>query len=147
MSTPQEQEDAKVVSDMQKLARLVDTQLPYGWGFVVLAFPFGAGGRMNYISNAQRADIVRAMYEFIEATKEKWGEHVPEGAAAEDEELGRARQRIAELEGMLARLNPTNRADLIWILDRAAELFEINGDTTWALRARQYKKAFEQSAK
>jgi hypothetical protein len=73
--------------------------LPYGWGFVVLAFPFGAGGRMNYISNAERADIVRVMYEFIEATKGKWGEHEPDlGAAAEDEQLGRARQRIAELE-------------------------------------------------
>jgi len=102
---------------------------------------------LAHISNAQRADIVRAMYEFIEVTKEKWAEHVPESAAAEDTELGRARQRIAELEGILARLNPTNLADLIWILDRAAELFEINGDTTWALRARQYQKAFEQSTK
>jgi hypothetical protein len=101
MSEPQEEEDEKVRADLQALARHVDNQLPYGWGFVVLAFPFGAGVRMNYISNAQRADIVRAMYEFIEATKGKWGEHVPEGAAAEDEELGRARQRIAELEGIL----------------------------------------------
>src|SRR4029077_16806737 len=78
MSTPQEAEDAKVVKDLQALARHVDRQLPYGWGFVVLAFPFGAGSRMNYISNANRADIVRAMYEFIEATKGKWAEHQPE---------------------------------------------------------------------
>jgi hypothetical protein len=104
MSSAQEEEDAKVVSDMQKLARLVDAQLPYGWGFVVLAFPFGAGGRMNYISNADRADIVRAMYEFIEATKEKWADHEPElGAAAEDEQLGRTRQQIAELKRLLTR--------------------------------------------
>jgi hypothetical protein len=103
MSSPQEQEDQKVRADFQALARHVDKQLPYGWGFVVLAFPFGAGGRMNYISNADRPDIVRAMYEFIEATKDKWGEHVPEGAAAEDEEIGRARQRIAELEGLLKK--------------------------------------------
>jgi hypothetical protein len=104
MSTPQEAEDAKVVKDLQALGRHVDRQLPYGWGFVVLAFPFGAGGRMNYISNAERADVVRAMYEFIEATKEKWAEHEPDlGAAAEDEQLGRARQRIAELEGLLAQ--------------------------------------------
>jgi hypothetical protein len=35
----------------------------------------------------------------LEATNGKWGEHVPEGsAAAEDEQLARARQRIAELE-------------------------------------------------
>jgi hypothetical protein len=104
MSTLQEQEDQKVRADLQALGRHVDHQLPYGWGFVVLAFPFGAGGRMNYISNAQRADVVRAMYEFIEATKEKWAEHEPNiGAAAEDEQLGRARQQIAELKRLLTR--------------------------------------------
>jgi hypothetical protein len=141
----QQEADEKFRSDLQALARHVDKQLPYGWGFVVLAFPFGAGSRMNYISNAQRADIVRAMYEFIEATKEKWGEHVPEGAAAEDTELGRARQRIAELEGVLASildLNQTNLADLVWILDHAAEFFTIAESTTWALRALKYKEFF-----
>ena len=103
--TPQEKEDAKVRADLQKLAKLLDAQLPYGWGFVFLAFPFGAGGRMNYIANAARVDVVRAMYEFIEATKGQWAEHEPElGAAAEDEQLGRARQRIAELERELANL-------------------------------------------
>jgi hypothetical protein len=100
--TPQEEEDRKVRADLQALAKHVDRQLPYGWGFVVLAFPFGAGGRMNYIANAQRADVVRAMYEFIEATKAGWAEHTPEPSeAAEDEELGRLRQRVAELEGLL----------------------------------------------
>jgi hypothetical protein len=103
--TPQEKEDAKVKADLQKLARLIDSQLPYGWGFVVLAFPFGADARMNYIANAERADVIRVMYEFIEATKKQWAEHEPElGAAAEDEQLGRARQRIAELERELANL-------------------------------------------
>jgi hypothetical protein len=101
--TPQETEDAKVRNDLQQIARSVDRQLPFGWGWVVLAFPFGAGGRMNYVSNARRPDVVRAMYEFIEATKAKWGENVPEDSAAEDEQLGRARQRIAELEGYLVQ--------------------------------------------
>jgi hypothetical protein len=100
MST--EQEDAKVRADLQALARHVHAQLPYGWGFVLLAFPYGAGGRMNYVANANRADVVRAMYEFIEATKVGWGEHVPEeSAAAEDEQIGRLRQRVAELERQL----------------------------------------------
>jgi hypothetical protein len=103
--TPEERDDAKVRRDLQSLGRHVDNQLPYGWGFVVLAFPFGVGGRMNYVANAVRADVVRAMYEFIEATKEKWGEYQPkETARAEDEQLGRARQRIAELEGELVKL-------------------------------------------
>jgi hypothetical protein len=99
-----EEEDAKVRRDLQALARHVDRQLPYGWGFVLLAFPFGTDGRMNYVANAQRVDVVRAMYEFIEATKEKWAAHEPEqGSAAEDEQLARARQRIAELEEELRR--------------------------------------------
>ena len=100
--TPQEEEDRKVRADLQALANHVDRQLPYGWGFVVLAFPFGEGGRMNYIANAERADVVRAMYEFIEHTKRGWMEHEPPiGSAAEDEEIGRLRQRVAELEGLL----------------------------------------------
>ena len=104
--TPQEEDDAKVIRDLQAIGRHVEHQLPFGWGFVVLAFPFGADGRMNYLSNADRADVVRAMYEFIEATKaEKWASHEPPiGAAAEDEQLARARQRIAELEGELAKI-------------------------------------------
>lgn len=94
-----EQEDKKVRADLQAIANHIDKQLPYGWGFVVLAFPYGKDGRMNYVSNANRADVVRAMYEFIEATKAGWGENVPEeSAAAEDEQLGRLRQRVAELE-------------------------------------------------
>lgn len=102
--TPQEEEDQKVRADLQALARHVDKQLPYGWGFVVLAFPFGAGGRMNYIANAERADVVRAMYEFIDATKAGWAEHVPDPSeATEDEEIGRLRQRVAELEGLLKK--------------------------------------------
>ena len=103
--TPQEQEDAKVRNDMQRLAKHLDQQLPYGWGFVFLAFPFGQGGRLNYVANADRPDVVRVMYEFIERSKEKFGEHLAEeGAVAEDEALGRYRQRIAELEGLITEL-------------------------------------------
>jgi hypothetical protein len=105
LEDPQAQEDQKVRKDLQAIARTVDRQIPYGWGFVVLAFPFGAGGRMNYVANANRADVVRAMYEFIEATKAGWAKDEPPiGSAAEDEQLGRARQRIAELEGEREKL-------------------------------------------
>lgn len=101
--TPQEEEDAKVRADLQALGRHVDHQLPFGWGFVMLAFPYGEGGRMNYVASARRGDVVRAMYEFIEATKEKFGEHVAEDGARDDAELGRLRQRVAELEGMVSK--------------------------------------------
>lgn len=34
-------------------------------GFALLVFDFGGGGFMNYISNADRDDMLRAMGEFI----------------------------------------------------------------------------------
>lgn len=108
--TPLEKEDQEVRAKMQALAKLVDAQLPVGWGFVVLCFSFGADGRMNYVANAKREDVVRAMYEFIAATKAQWADHEPEQSAAmEDEQLGRARQRIAELERELEILKERAR--------------------------------------
>jgi hypothetical protein len=100
MTTPLAQ-DMKVRADMQMFARYLKSMLPQGWGFAVLAFPFGAEGRVNYVGHGSQADIVRSLYEFITATKTSWGEHVPEGAAAEDTELGQLRQRVAELEHKL----------------------------------------------
>jgi len=41
-------------------------------------------------------------------------------------------------------LNPTNVADLVWILDHAAEFFTMAESTTWALRALRYKEFFSQ---
>lgn len=99
-------QDEYVRDKMQQIGRYVDDQVPEKWGWIVLTYPFGAGGRMNYISNSQRADVVRALYEFIEATKDSWAGHEPEGSsAAEDEELGRLRQRVALLERKLAKHN------------------------------------------
>lgn len=97
--TSQEQEEQEVRGKLKELAKLVDKQLPIGWGFALLCFTFGEEGRMTYVANAKRSSVVRAMYEFIEATKEKYGEDVPDlSEAAQDTALGRARQRIAELE-------------------------------------------------
>lgn len=37
-----------------------------GYGFALFIFPLdGHGGRMNYISNAERADMLAALREFI----------------------------------------------------------------------------------
>ena len=54
---------------MNALARYMDDAFK-GYGFALLVFPFAdnrgyMNGRMNYISNAQRADMLVAMKEFI----------------------------------------------------------------------------------
>lgn len=102
-----DEEDAQVRAKMQQLGRYVDRELPYGWGWIVLAFPFGSGGRMNYVSNAKRPDVVRAMYEFIAATKASWGKQDPDfeaGTHAGDELIGRLRQEVAALEEQVRQL-------------------------------------------
>lgn len=51
---------------MQKIGHLVNEELPDGWGFFVMAFPFENNqGRMNYVSNGRREDIHNLMIEFL----------------------------------------------------------------------------------
>jgi hypothetical protein len=55
---------------MQETARTVATILPPGTGFVILAFDLDhSGGRLEYISNGNRADIVKVMKEWIAKTE------------------------------------------------------------------------------
>jgi hypothetical protein len=52
-----------------------------------------------------------------------------------------------EEEDAKVKLNSTNIADLIWILDRAIFFFESQGETTWARRAERYKEIFLQAGR
>lgn len=62
---------------LQELARAIDEELPQNWGFFLMVFPFGEEpGRMNYISNGKRQDVVRLMKEFLAKQNEKnWMTH------------------------------------------------------------------------
>ena len=54
---------------MRDIAGILDgaiSQHMSNQGFALLIFDLGEGGTMNYISNAQRDDMVKAMQEFIE---------------------------------------------------------------------------------
>lgn len=64
---PEDGKDAFTRDAMQKIARLIDEELPDGWGFFLMAYPFGeAKGRMNYVANGKRDDVIKLMKEFIE---------------------------------------------------------------------------------
>ena len=45
------------------------------WGFAMLVFRFGEEGRCNYISNAQRPEMLTAMKEFIARAEGRLVEH------------------------------------------------------------------------
>lgn len=54
------------------LATMVEQNIPKEYGFCLLLFPFGEGAdnRMQYISNGNREDIVKAMKEWIKKTED-----------------------------------------------------------------------------
>jgi hypothetical protein len=54
-----------VQGTLKDLGRDIGRRLPDGWGFGLFLFHFGAGGTMTWISNAQRADMLAALQEFI----------------------------------------------------------------------------------
>ena len=51
---------------MQSIARVVGNMVPQGWGFTVLCFSFGENGFMNYVSNANRQDMIKSLREMVE---------------------------------------------------------------------------------
>lgn len=65
----------EIKSKMQTIAKKVDEELPEGFGFCVLVFPFGErpDGQLMYASNADRLDIVNAMEEWIAKTRDTFG--------------------------------------------------------------------------
>ena len=66
--------DIEVKKKLQMIAGKVSAELPKGYGFCLLTFGFnGIGKEMMYVSNANREDIVEAMKEWIEKTKENYG--------------------------------------------------------------------------
>lgn len=61
---------------MQQIAKKVKEELPEGFGSVVLAFEFDAApntAQMMYVSNANRDDVEKAMEEWIEKTRNSYG--------------------------------------------------------------------------
>jgi hypothetical protein len=68
-----------VTDRMQELGRTVETILPPNTGFVVLAFDLNTDcGRLEYVSNAVREDVVKTMKEFIAKTEGtgRWAKHL-----------------------------------------------------------------------
>lgn len=51
---------------MQAIGKAVEKELPAGHGFFVLCFPFNDSDALGeYVSNAQRADVLATMRNFI----------------------------------------------------------------------------------
>lgn len=51
------------------LAKIIDDALPDGAGFALLIVDYGNEGRMSWISNVQRDDMIATMKDFIAASE------------------------------------------------------------------------------
>lgn len=51
--------------EANEIAAILHGILPPGVGFAMLFFDFGPGGRMSYISDADRPDMIKAIKELI----------------------------------------------------------------------------------
>lgn len=61
MSTSREQ----LETHAREIGRTIAGALPKGVGFALLVFDFGEGGNLAWMSNANRADMVNSLKEFI----------------------------------------------------------------------------------
>lgn len=65
--------------NLNLLANMVGNALPDNMGFCLMVFPFGGkGGLLQYISNGNREDVLKALKEWIATvdTDEKFGKDI-----------------------------------------------------------------------
>lgn len=63
--------------EMRELALKIQTEIK-GLGFALIVFQFNEPGISNYISNAQRVDMIKAMKETISRLENKQDFETPE---------------------------------------------------------------------
>jgi hypothetical protein len=56
----------EVEAALREIGELIKKKTPAGFGFSLLMFQYGEGGAMFYLSSAERADMIKAMKEFIQ---------------------------------------------------------------------------------
>lgn len=73
-------EDQELIeARLGEIARTVEDMLPTETGFILFAFDFGNSPerRMQYVSNANREDAMKAMLEWMDKTSNgKYGKHL-----------------------------------------------------------------------
>lgn len=62
-------EPDKLKDTLNRAMVAVTKEFPPKTGVIVFAFDFGGGGGMSYASNAERADAIRALEEWLQHVK------------------------------------------------------------------------------
>jgi hypothetical protein len=63
---------------MQEMAEKVGKMLPQDFGFAIIVFPFNNPGISNYISNANRSDMIKALRETADRLEKRQDFETPD---------------------------------------------------------------------
>jgi hypothetical protein len=77
--TDNEKKDANTRTHLQKIAHSVNEQLPEGWGFILMAFPYDEpNGRLNYVASCKREDGIKVVREWLkkQSNPDNFGKHL-----------------------------------------------------------------------
>lgn len=69
---------------MKAMAKKVEAMLPKDFGFTILVFKFNKPGESNYISNANREDMIKALRETADRLEKKQDYETPEDNIYQD---------------------------------------------------------------
>ena len=58
---------------LKYIASLLQTQIPKDYGFIFMTYKHNSQGELMYVSNSNREDVVKCLEEFIEKTKNTYG--------------------------------------------------------------------------
>lgn len=63
---------------LQLAAQEIQARLPDNWGFILLAAPYGEGGRLVYTSSVERESAIAMLKEFLirAGAAEDWMKHL-----------------------------------------------------------------------
>lgn len=63
----------EVKGHMQHIAKMIEGEIPEGWGFILMTYPHNTTGELIYVSNSNREDVIKCMDEFKEKTVATYG--------------------------------------------------------------------------
>ena len=112
---------------MQEAGRAVESILPPGTGFALLAFDHNKpndprpSGRLDYVANGRREDVCRSMLDFVARAAEHFGKHELEKLLTTHVEVTEEQRRlIVRVLGDRAVIQPELESQL----DEVIKLFE-----------------------
>lgn len=73
MMNDKEKLEELVKSHLKDIAGIIQQMIPKNYGFIFMTYEHKNLGQLMYVSNSNRDDVVKCLEEFIEKTKDNYG--------------------------------------------------------------------------